>query len=321
MVDALLAALVILSVALALWQRERLKVHSQAHLTERLRAIARETPDDPASLLQERHFSTIPRLNEVLARLRLTVDFERLVRHAGLRIRVGEALLWMGLAGMLIASAAFALKGSLVLAGASFWAGPGLGIAWLRRRRRQRRQAITGQLPDALDMIRSSLQAGHSFNHALELVGEEAPEPLAAEARQVLDELRLGHPIKEALEGIYHRTGIEDLRFFTIAVLLNREIGGNLSDIIDVVTATMRERFKLKGQIRSLTAQGRMSALVLTLLTPTLVLVLTILNSEYLEPLYFTKIGRFMLGYCVLSIAFGYHLMRRIVDIKIIRTD
>jgi tight adherence protein B len=104
-------------------------------------------------------------------------------------------------------------------------------------------------------------------------------------------------------------------------VLLNREIGGNLSEIIDVVATTVRERFKLKAQVRALTSQGRFSALILSLLTPTLLAALTALNPEYLEPLYHTRNGNFALIYAACSTVFGYMLMRKIVDIKLVRTD
>lgn len=318
-----LAFFSVLTLALAFWQRERVKAREQTRLEDRLRSLTRETPDTQESLLQdEKTYSEIPKLNALLAHVRLIPDLDRLVLHAGFRIRAGEVVLWMGLVGMLAAFVVFALWGSLTSAAAAFaLVGPGLPLAWLRRCRNVRRHTIMMQLPDSLEMVRSSLQAGHSLNQALEIVADESPDPISSEFRQVIEELKLGHSMKSALQGIYERTGIEDLRFFTVAILLNREVGGNLSEIIDIVAGTLRERFKLKGQVRALTAQGRFSAVILTALSPALVFALWILNPEYLQPLFFTRMGRLMLLYCSVSTLFGYWLMRRIVDIKVIRTD
>src|SRR5262249_20302085 len=199
--------------------------------------------------------------------------------------------------------------------------GPGGGIWWLRRRRSSRRHKILMQLPDTLEMIRGALQAGYSLPQALETVCEEAPDPMRGEIKQVSDELRLGHNMRDAFGGLYERTGVSDLRFFIIAVLLNRDIGGNLSQIIDVVAATVRERFKLKAQVRALTSQGRFSALILCMLTPTLLGALTALNPEYLDPLYHTRTGNLALAYAAASTSFGYYLMRKIVNIKLVETD
>jgi tight adherence protein B len=200
-------------------------------------------------------------------------------------------------------------------------AGPGATLAWLRHRRRARLTRLAAQLPDALDMIRASLQAGHSLNHAFELVAEEGPDPLAAELRRVLEELRLGHPLKEALAGLHARSGLADLRFLSVAVVLNRDLGGNLSEILAEVARTVRERFKLRGQVRALTSQGRFSASVLAFLMPVLGVAISTLDPDYLEPLFHTPLGRGLLVYAVLSTAVGYWLMRRIVDIRVVRVD
>ncbi len=310
------------ALAYALWDRQRTQATS--HLAARLQGLAREPSTDlgPAtSLLREDVYSSIAALNDVLKRLRQTDDLQRLLVHAGIKARPGEVVLWMALVGAAIGLVVFLLKSSVVWGAAGFATGPLLVLRWLKKKRRERRGAITAQLPEALDMIRSSLQAGHSLAQALEAVAEECPNPLAAEFRHVNEELRLGHPVRDALMGIFHRTGIEDLRFFIVAVTLNREIGGNLSEIVGAVGATLRERFKLKAQVRSLTAQGRMSAMVLTGLAPFLYVAIQFLNPEYMEPLIATHTGHLVIGYCVGSVLFGYWLMRKIVDIKVIRTD
>jgi tight adherence protein B len=322
----ILAALSVLLIALWFYQRERTRVQMAAQLSRRLQSLARETPAEhiqqPDSLLHDNRHSDIQYLNDILNRMRRTSDLERLVRHAGLSLRAGQVVLWAALFGTAAAMLAFAIYDNLALAIGGFIAGgPLVMIGWLKRRRRTRRHMLAMQLPDTLDMIRSSLQAGHSFNHALELIAEEGPEPLAGEFRTVLDELRLGHPVKAAMQGLYERTGLSDLRFFVVAVMLNRELGGSLSDIIEVVSRTVRERFKLKGQVQALTAQGRFSAIVLVMMSPMLTFAISTLNPDYMDPLFHTPLGHTLLVYGFLSMSFGYYLMRKIVDIKVIKVE
>lgn len=319
-----IAALIVLGIAGWLSWRQHQQAAGEQRLADRLQSLSRDTmPVAIGSLLQEDSLSSIELLNDLMKRVRQTDDLQRLLVHAGVKWRPGEAIVRMAMFGMLGATIAFVLKDGSVLwaAGAFLLCGPGLILKWLKGKRRKRRGEIMKQLVDALEMIRSSLQAGHSLPQSLEAVAEEMPLPLAAEFRQVNEELRLGHPIRDALNGIFNRTGLEDLRFFIVAITLNREIGGNLSEIIGIVASTLRERFKLKAQVRSLTAQGRMSAGVLTGLAPFLFVAVNFLNPQYMEPMFTTAPGRFMSGYCVFSVAFGYWLMRRIVDIKVIRTD
>jgi len=297
----------------------------QQQLAKRLQSLGQPQAaqvDPTQSILQDKTYSQIPQLNRLLAQTRYAGTLHRLVMQAGFKVRAGEMLLWLALLGAAAGSVAFAVKGSLVIAIAvGIAVGPGFGLSWLRRRRRTRRQALTRQLPDALEMMRGALQAGYSLPQALETVSEEAPDPIRSELRQVTEELRLGHPLRSAFQGLYDRTGLEDLRYFVIAVLVNREIGGNLSDIITVVSATIRERFKLAAQVRALTSQGRFSALILSALTPILLGALTILNPEYLAPMYHTRMGQGALLYAACSTAFGYWIMRKIVNIKLIRVD
>jgi len=319
---ALLCALVLTGAA---FHTARTRVVTQVQIARRLEGKpqpARGEGVERQSLLQDKTYSDIPQLNRLLGRSSLTRTLDTMVMQAGFHIRPGEMILWMVLLGMFAAGVALVWKHSLLGGVGSFVVfGPGGGLWWLRRRRNGRRQAIVEQLPDALEMIRGALQAGYSLPQALESVCDEAADPIRSEMRQVIEELRLGHTMRAAFQGLYNRTGVSDLRFFILAVLLNREIGGNLSEIIDVVAATIRERFKLKAQVRALTSQGRFSALVLCMLTPTLLAALTAMNPEYLDPLYHTRTGNFALVYTAASTMFGYLLMRRIVNIKLIRTD
>jgi tight adherence protein B len=322
-IPAVLAAAVVLAIFLAIYARENTRVRDEEHVVQRLRGIARETPElDSDSLLQDKTHSDIPGLHTILANLNFTPRLERLVSQSGLRMSTGQAVLWMGLVGMVVAAICFFIKPNLLLAaGVCVVSGPILVVFHLRRKRLKRKTAFMQQLPDTLQMVRSSLQAGHGLNQAFEVIAEEGPELIAGEFRQMLEELRLGHSMKATLEGIYHRTGVEDLRFFIVAVLLNREIGGNLSEVIESVATTLRERFKLAAQVRSLTAQGRFSAKILALLPFGVLSLLTLFAGEFVEPLYKTQTGHYFLTGSAVSVLIGYLIMKRIVNIKAIRVE
>lgn len=318
----ILTFLCLLLLTFTIFQIARAHAATKAQLAKRLESLGQPGMQEAQSILQEKTYSDIPQLNRMLAGTEFAGAFDKLVLQAGIRMRSGEMLLWMGLLGTVFALGTLLWKGNALYAAAAFvGCGPGLGFAWLRARRKGRRGALMRQLPDTLEMIRSALQAGYSLPQALEAICEEIPDPMRTEMRQLTEELRLGNALRGAFQGLYERTGIEDLRMFTVAVLINRDVGGNLSEIIETVNTTIRERFKLKAQIRSLTAQGRFSALILSLLAPTLLLALTLINPQYLHPLYYTPVGRMALGYAAASTLFGYWVMTRIVNIKVVRTD
>jgi tight adherence protein B len=293
------------------------------HIGKRLESLGQPAPELVLELLgEEKTYSDIPLLNRLIASVQYAGSLHSLVRQAGLRMRPGKVVLWTILLGMVAALIVFLRTGSLLMAGgACVGCGPVAGVWWLRRRRRQRRQTLLRQLPDTLEMLRGALQAGYSLPQALEAVCEEVPDPIRTEFRTVTEELRLGHAMRAAFQGLYDRSGLDDLRFFALAIMINRDVGGNLSEVIDAVSTTIRERFKLKAQISALTAQGRFSALILCALTPTLLGALSMLNPDYLQPLYHSAAGQTALVYAGVSTLVGYLTMRRIVNLKIVRLD
>ncbi len=192
-------------------------------------------------------------------------------------------------------------------------------LGYLRSRRTQRLQAIATQLPGALEMIRSSLQAGHSVNYALEVAVDELPEPLAGELRTVLSEIRLGRSHREALENLCRRVPVLELRFFTLAVLITREVGGSLSEVLGTLAETLRDRQKLRQQILALSAQGRASAVLLFLIPPSVALVATILRPGFLAPLVHHPTGRTLLMLAASFQLAGFLIARKIVHPKELR--
>ena len=222
------------------------------------------------------------------------------------------------LAGTMALEAAFGMPilAALLVAAAGTILG---ALGYLHARRTQRLQAIATQLPAALDMIRSSLQAGHSVNYALEVAVDELPEPLAGELRTVLGEIRLGRSHREALENLCRRVPVLELRFFTLAVLITREVGGSLSEVLGTLAETVRDRQKLRQQILALSAQGRASAVLLFLIPPSVAVVATILRPGFLSPLVHHPTGRTLLSVAITLQLAGFLIARKIVRPKELR--
>ncbi len=200
---------------------------------------------------------------------------------------------------------------------------PFMGIAALipyfilRHRRTQRLDRFEEGLPEAIDLLSRAIRAGHPLSSGVGMVGDEAPEPVASEFRTLFEEQRFGIPIDEALMGMVDRVQLIDVRIFTTAVLVQREVGGNLAELLDSIARTMRERFTIRRQLRVYTAQGRLSGYVLAVMPFIVGTGLWILDPDYMGALLFTYLGRLMLGIAFTMWIFGFFWIRKIVNIEI----
>jgi tight adherence protein B len=187
----------------------------------------------------------------------------------------------------------------------------------VRRARSQRLQQIETQLPDALDMMGRALRAGHAFPTALKMVGDEMNAPIAEEFKAVFDEVNFGMSMQDALTSMANRVDLTDMRFFVIAVVIQRETGGNLAELLASISAIMRDRIKLMAQVRVLTAEGRMSAWILSLLPFGAAGLIHLTNPTFLQLLYTDKLGLTMLGISGALMGIGIMVMRNIIDIRV----
>ncbi|MBN2200792.1 type II secretion system F family protein, partial [bacterium] len=170
--------------------------------------------------------------------------------------------------------------------------------------------------PDTIDMMTSAIRAGHAFNQAMQLVGDEAPDPVGVEFKRTFEQHNLGLNMREALMNLTGRVDSLDLRLFVTSVLLQRETGGNLTEILEKISYTIRERFKLIGQIRTYTAQGRMSAWIVGTLPIAFVLIISTLNPGYLKPLVQDRLGQMFIGLSAFLQVAGFIIIRKVVQIK-----
>jgi tight adherence protein B len=239
------------------------------------------------------------------------------LEQAGLPMRAGEfvaltvvaALGGVVIGGLLLQNIAFML---LIGGAASF-----IPYVWLGRARRQRQRKMGEQLADVLSILASSLRAGHSFLQSLDQVASEISEPSAAEFHRTVSEIRLGRSIDEAMIAMADRVGSEDMRWAVMAVNVQREVGGNLAEVLDIVASTVRERSYIHRQVRVLSAEGRFSIGILMALPVGLFTYLSVVNPEYVGPLFTHPIGRILLLAGGTLMVLGFLAMKRIVKIDV----
>ncbi|RZT42924.1 type II secretion system F family protein [Cupriavidus agavae] len=298
------------------WHRR----HSAAarRFGRRLRAVA-SAPwqgEGEASIMKARALAQSPFMTALLRRLPLG-SLDRTLQQSGLQWTVSTFVTMTLLPPMAlwVAGRVLDLPGPPLAAAALLWlAVPALHV---RRARAKRLQRIETQLPEAADMISRALRAGHSFSSALDMAGEELPEPIGGEFRTTFDEINFGTSMHDALGALVERVPLPDLRYLVIAVLIQRESGGNLAEILGNVSAIIRERMKLLGQVRVLSAEGRLSGLILALLPFVVAGAMYLLNPEFLDPLAQDPAGPWIVGYALFLMALGLVWMRRLVRIHI----
>jgi tight adherence protein B len=190
-------------------------------------------------------------------------------------------------------------------------------VVWLLFKRKRRLQAFAAQLPEALELIARALRAGHSLAAGFSLVAQEMSDPISGEFSRTFEEQNLGKPLEEALGDLTKRVPNLDLKFFVTAIVLQRQTGGDLAEILDKIGYLIRERFKIWGQVQALTGEGRLSGIVLLALPPALFAVVYRMNPDYLMLLFTDDLGKKMLVGGIVSQLFGALMIRKIVNIRV----
>lgn len=287
-------------------------------VANRLRAIsAGGHAESEAKLIKERVLSHTPSVQRLLILLPRVGQLDRLLLQAGSSSTVshfltGAALLPLGglVAGLVLHWPGLVIV-LVVLALALL---PMLRLVWLRNKRLNK---IEAQLPDAMDLIGRALRAGHAFPSALAMVGVEAQEPIAAEFKITSDEIGFGISVDNALNNLASRVPSPDMRYFVMAVIIQRETGGNLSELLGKLAELVRERFKLFAKVRVLAAEGKLSAWILVALPFCVAGVVQLLNPKYMAVLFTDAMGiKLVIGALVLMVI-GIFAMWRIIDIRV----
>lgn len=288
-------------------------------VARRLRMMSAGAHTDRAtsSMIKERLLAESPGLQNLLLRLPRVSQLDRLLEQSGMSWSVADfaGLSVLGLFIGLIGCAWLHLPAVFFLpASAGMALLPLLIVLHAKGRRLER---IAAQLPDALDLIGRAVRAGHAFPTALKMVGDEMSDPIAAEFRTTFDEVNFGISMQDALLNLATRVPSTDLRYFVIAVIIQRETGGNLGELLDNISGIIRARMKLLGQVRVLSAEGRMSAWVLSLLPFGAGFMIWATNPGYLTILLTDPMGKKMIVSCVFMMVTGVLVMRKIIQIRV----
>lgn len=277
---------------------------------------ARLTPGAPpadVNILRDIRKSAVPLLDRLLSGRSLTVFIERAIERSGMRWTVGE----FAIASALIASMGLLVgqRFGVVVAIAAATVGLLLPTILLQVQRRRRVARLEEQLPEAIDMIVNAMRAGFSFQAAMKFVGEEMPAPIGEEFSTFYDEQRLGLDVRDALQDLQDRIGTLDIKMFVTSLLIQRETGGNLSEILTGLSTLIRDRAALHDQIETLTAEPKLTGTALASLPLLAFAAIMLLNRPMMEPMFSTDLGRYTLVFAVGALVFGFVLIRRIARI------
>jgi tight adherence protein B len=259
-------------------------------------------------------------LERLAASLNLTQILEDSLLQSGLNWPVNQLLGGMGIAALAGIILGWWLNLFVFWPLSSLLFGVALGAlpyAYVRFKRQRRMAAFEEQFPEALDFLARSMRAGHAFSVSLEMLGAESPEPLGQEFRTLFNEQNLGAPMEVAFENMLRRFPLVDVRFFASSVMLQKQTGGNLSEILLRLAYVIRERVRLKGQVRAISAHGRLTAAILTAMPIVLMLALFFVAPGYLQGMARDPDGKYMILAAIVSQFLGYYFIRRIIRIKI----
>jgi tight adherence protein B len=273
--------------------------------------------NDELELLRDNVLSQFSVLDNLLRRSPRVSRLQDFLSQAGMELKAGNFLvisLGSGLAGALLI---FLVTMSPPIA----WIGMLLGLltpySYASFRRSKRFHRFEELFPQAIDTLARAVRAGHAFTTALELIANELTEPISGEFRKLYEEQKFGLPVREALLNLTERVPLVDVKFFVTAVMIQRETGGNLAEILDNLSYMIRERFKIQRQVRVYTAQGRLTMMLLMMLPPAIVVVMSIMNPSFIKPLFSDPIGHTLIVAGITLQTIGYFIIRRIVQIQV----
>ena len=273
-----------------------------------------------SNLLKEIEADQATGLKRLFSTLQFSKHAEEQIQQAGLNWSANRLLTCMAL--MTIPGLGLGLMMPFLFNGPTTAIAMGLffgSIPYLvvRAKRKKRLNTLEEQFPESLDFLARSMRAGHAFSISLEMLGEEMPDPLGQEYRALFNEQNLGAPIDIALRNFTMRVPLLDVRFFTSSVLLQKQTGGNLSEILSRLAYVIRERFRLKGQVKAASAHGRITASVLTLMPIGTMLALLLVAPGYLQGMAEDADGKYMIGGAIVAQILGNFFINKIIDIKV----
>jgi tight adherence protein B len=281
------------------------------------RAERRGSVDLGVQLVRDEMMSSVPALNRMMMQWAWSTRFRDYLLQAGMNTRPGKIVLSCGVTGLLGLAVARSFHAifpvPLVVALAAGLAP--LGYVAIKRFRRLRQ--FEEHFPEALDLLNRAIRAGHAFTTGLGMIATEAPEPIAGEFRTTFEEQNFGLPLRDALQNLADRVPLIDVRFFVTALLIQKETGGNLSEILDNLARVIRDRFRIYREVRIKSAHGKLTAAILIAMPPLMVFAISIVNPQYMHTLYQDRIGPPILWGAAIWQIIGSALLWKIIHIEV----
>jgi tight adherence protein B len=323
MAAKLMALVVLLIVALTTFALAWLfdRRNSRARIIKDRLAAERKAPErapeEELALLRDEQLSEIPALDTFLRRSTRVSDLQKMLAQADISLRVTNFLGISALTGVAATIVAYVLTKRVEVAWIALLVGFVLPYSYASIRRNKRFEKFEELFPEAIDTLARAVRAGHAFTTALEMITAEVSEPVSGEFRQLFEEQKFGMPVRDALLNLTDRMPLVDVKFFVTAVMLQRETGGNLAEILDNLSYVIRERFKIQRQVRVYTAQGRLTMALLMGMPPIIVTTMLLLNPSFIRPLFADPIGHFLLVAGITLQTIGYFVIRKIIRIQV----
>src|SRR3984893_5078865 len=289
-------------------------------LRERLSTVKKTAdrgPGQELALLRDEVMSKIPAVDNLRRRSPQIAGLQTLLEQADVKSRAGNVLLLCVLSGAGVALIVRLFSGFPQFAWLGLILGAFLPYAYSTYKRTKRFSKFEELFPEAIDTLARAVRAGHAFTTALELIANELAEPVASEFRKLFEEQKFGLPVRDALMNLTERVPLVDVKFFVTAVMLQRETGGNLAEILDNLSYMIRERCKILRQVRVFTAQGRLTMVLLMALPPLIVVVMLTMNPGFIRPLFTDPLGHALIVAGLTLQTVGYFVIRRIIQIQV----
>lgn len=317
---AVVAFVAVVVIALILWTAFEGE-SEQDKVSRRLESVrmaqARGTSSANLQLVRDELLSDSPTFQRVLFQMKWARSLQAFIDQSGIKIKAGHILVLSLVVAFGCGIFAFGMAQNVGIALLAAAIGSSVPFIFIAVQRHRRLRAFELHFPEALDLLSRAVRAGHAFTSGLEMIGTELSEPVAGEFRKAFEEQNLGLPLRDAFLNMSERIPSLDVKLFTTALMVQKETGGNLAEILDNVSKVIRERFRIYGEVRTRTAQGRLTALILILLPIMMALVLRSLNPDYINPLFTDPMGQHMLIGAIIAQILGAICIWKIVSIKV----
>jgi tight adherence protein B len=293
-------------------------------IRERLSSVQKAAEREPSkelAILRDEMLSEIPALDNILRRSQRISQIQDMLSQAHVEFRAGNFLLLCLACGVVLGVVLLLWSRSTQYGPVFGWVGLIIGFflpyAYVSYQRTKRFDKFEELFPEAIDTLARAVRAGHAFTTALELISNEVSEPVAGEFRKLYEEQKFGLPVRDALMNLVDRVPLVDVKFFVTAVMLQRETGGNLAEILDNLSYVIRERFKILRQVRVYTAQGRLTMVLLMALPPLIVTIMMAMNPDFIRPLFTDPIGHTLVVAGITLQTIGYFVIRKVIRIQV----